>query len=147
MLSKSCIYALRSIVFIGGNASIENKLGISDVANELELPTPYLAKILQILSKNSIIQSAKGPNGGFYIDNNSKQISLIKVVEVIDGLDFFNGCSLGLKKCSEEHPCPLHNEFKVFRDGLFDLFSTKTVADLVTKVEDGNAFIKNISSS
>jgi hypothetical protein len=51
---------------------------------------------------------------------------------------------LGLKECSETHPCPLHNDFKVFRDGLYHLFLKKTIADLVIKIEDGNAFISNL---
>jgi len=144
MLSKSCVYALRSIIFIGCNATIDAKIGFKEIANELDLPTPYLAKILQQLSKIKIIQSVKGPRGGFYLDEAALEVSVIKIVEAIDGLDFFKGCGLGLNKCSDEHPCPLHNDFKVFRDGLKELFSSKSIADLITKVEDGDAFIQSI---
>ena len=145
MLSKSCIYALRSIVFLAYNASIDSKIGIKKIAEELDLPSHYTGKILQQLTKNKIIQSVKGPNGGFYLNEESQEIKLIKVIEVIDGLDFFTNCGLGLKECSEDHPCPLHYDFKIYRDGLWDLFNSKSILNLVSKIEDGNAFIKNFA--
>ncbi len=143
MLSKSCIYALRSIVFIAHHTTTEFKIGIKEIARELELPAHYLGKILQQLTKHSIIQSVKGPNGGFSIDEKSQKIKLITIIGVIDGLDFFNSCGFGLKECSKEHPCPLHDNFKIYRDGLLDLFSSKSILDMVSKIEDGNAFIQN----
>lgn len=145
MLSKSCVYALRSIVFIAHNASIDAKIGIKEIAKELELPTHYLGKILQQLSKNGVIQSIKGPNGGFYLNEKAQNVKLIEIIEIIDGLAFFTNCGLGLKQCSEDHPCPLHNDFKVFRDGLWELFNSKSILDLVSKIEEGNAFIRNLS--
>ena len=144
MLSKSCIYSLRSIVFIGYNASEQFKVGIKEVAKELELPEPYLGKILQQLTKHNIIQSVKGPNGGFYIGEDAQEIKLIRVIEVMDGLEFFHSCGLGLKECSEDHPCPLHDDFKIYRDGLQKLFSNTSIADLVLKIDKGNAFVKNL---
>ncbi|MCO6501262.1 MAG: Rrf2 family transcriptional regulator [Vicingus serpentipes] len=146
MLSKSCVYALRAIIFIAHNAREEAKIGIKEIAQELDLPVHYLGKILQQLTKHKIIQSIKGPNGGFYLDRESKQVRLIKVIEVMDGLDVFFQCGLGLNNCSEEHPCPLHDNFKVYRDGLYTLFSTTSIADLANKIDEGNAFIQNFPS-
>jgi len=146
MLSKSCIYALRSILFVAHNAKVDSKVGIKEIANALDLPVHYLGKILQQLSKNNIIQSIKGPHGGFYLNEVSQEIKLIKVIEVMDGLEFFSQCGLGLTHCSDNHPCPIHHEFKVCRDGLWDLFSSKSILDLVSKIEEGDAFIRNISS-
>lgn len=145
MLSKSCIYALRSIVYIAHNATIDSKIGIKEIASKLDLPTPYLGKILQQLSKHKIIQSIKGPNGGFYLNAESQEVRIIKIIEVIDGLDFFTNCGLGLKQCSDDHPCPLHDDFKIYRDGLWLLYSSKSIRELVLKIEDGNAFIRNLS--
>jgi Rrf2 family protein len=129
---------------VAHNASIDSKIGIKEIAKELDLPAHYLGKILQQLTKNKIIQSIKGPNGGFYLDKKSQEIKLIRVIEVIDDLDFFTNCGLGLKECSEDHPCPLHDDFKIYRDGLWGLFNSKSILDLVSKIEDGNAFIRNL---
>ncbi len=146
MLSKSCIYALRSIIYIGHHATFKHKFGIKEIAKELDLPVHFLSKILQRLVKHDVVQSLKGPNGGFYLNEKSKETSLLTIIEVIDGLSFFSSCGLGLHECSETHPCPLHHDFKKYRDGLYFLFEEKKISDLITKIEEGNAFIKNLPS-
>jgi len=144
MLSKSCNYALRSSILIACRASIDSKISIKNVAEKLDIPTPYLGKILQKLTKNNIIQSVKGPNGGFYVEEKGKNISIIKIIQVMDGLDFFTTCGLGMKECSDAHPCPLHDEYKVYKEHLWTLFNNKTVADMVGSIKDGESFIVNL---
>lgn len=144
MLSKSCNYALRSSVLIACKATIDNKISIKTIAEKLDIPTPYLGKILQKLTKNNIILSVKGPNGGFYIEDNGNKISIIKIIQVMDGLDFFTTCGLGMKECSDSHPCPLHDEFKIYKERLWELFNNKTVADMVQSINDGDSFIINL---
>ncbi len=145
MFSKSCNYALRASVFIACKATKDSKLSIKTIAEELDIPTPYMGKILQKLTKNNIIQSVKGPNGGFYLNKNGADITLIHIIEVLDGLEFFTSCGLGMKECSDTHPCPLHDDYKVFKDHLWDLFKRTTVADFVGSVQGGSSFIKNLS--
>jgi Rrf2 family protein len=145
MLSKSCVYALRAIVYIGHHGSENHKIGIKEIGEELELPVHFLSKIMQLLVKHNIIQSTKGPNGGFFISDIGMKTRLITIIHVIDGLAFFNKCGLGMHQCSDQHPCPLHEEFIVFREGLYKMFSTKTIEDLVKKIDEGNAFIRNLN--
>ncbi len=146
MLSKSCVYALRAITYVGHNGSETHKIGIKEIGEELDLPVHFLSKILQLLVKHNIIQSTKGPNGGFYLNEYSSKTTLITIIQVIDGLSFFQKCGLGMKECSDQHPCPLHDDFIVFREGMYKMFSTKTIGDLVKKIDEGNAFIRNLSS-
>lgn len=144
MLSKSCIYAIRSIIYIAQESSPSQKIGIQEISKELELPTHYTAKILQQLTKHRVIQSVKGPNGGFFVnEEKSHEIKIITIIEIFDGLDFFTNCGLGLNQCSDEHPCPLHNDFVVYRDGLLQLFSSKSIFHLVKMVKEGSAFVRN----
>jgi len=130
-------------VFIAQNATVDSKISINALAKELELPTPYLGKILQQLTRNKIIKGVKGPKGGFYLSDECKDTKIIRVIEVMDGLDFFTTCGLGLKNCSDEYPCPMHNELKVIKEGLWELYSSRSVTDLVTSVDDGDSFIIN----
>jgi Rrf2 family protein len=132
-------------VFIACKATVDNKISIKTVAEELDIPTPYLGKILQKLTKHNLIQSVKGPNGGFYLSQKGANITLIQIIEVMDGLEFFTSCGLGMKECSDTHPCPLHDDYKVFKDHLQGLFQRKTVADFVGAVQGGGSFIKNLS--
>jgi Rrf2 family protein len=143
MLTKTSEYALRSIVYLAIEAAEGKKIGIKEIATELELPLHFIGKILQDLVRKGLIASLKGPNGGFYLNRPANNITLMDVVRVIDGTEAFKRCGLGLKQCSDSHPCPLHSEFKKYRDGLADLFSTKTIGDLVSDIQKGNAFIIN----
>ena len=65
------------------------------------------------------------------------------VVRAIDGIEMFKRCGLGLEHCSDAYPCPLHHEFKMYRDGLAAVFSQRTIQDLVLNVENSQAHIKN----
>ncbi|GEO05048.1 hypothetical protein AAE02nite_27120 [Adhaeribacter aerolatus] len=143
MLTKTSEYALRSIVYVAMQAAEGKKIGIKEIAKELELPLHFIGKILQDLVRKGIIASIKGPNGGFYLSRPASEITIMEVVRVIDGVEAFKRCGLGLKHCSDTHPCPLHHDFKKYRDGLATLFSTKTIRDLVQDIQNGHAFIRN----
>ena len=143
MLSKTAEYALRAMVYVALQAAAGKKTGIKEVARELELPLHFIGKILQDLVRKGIIASVKGPNGGFYLSRAASDITIMDVVRVIDGVEAFKRCGLGLKHCSDTHPCPLHHEFKKYRDGLAELFTTRTIQDLAQDIESGNTFIIN----
>jgi len=81
------------------------------------------------LSRRGIVQSAKGPNGGFYVDDNILKLPLSAIVEAVDGNGIFTGCGLGLDYCSEENPCPLHHEFKAIRNQLQELLQSTAIGE------------------
>jgi len=101
-------------------------------------------KILQLLTKdNSVIHSVRGPNGGFYITEKNKQLPLKKILEVVNENDLFEKCILGLKKCSETNPCPLHFQYKPIKQELIYLFQTNTILELSEKADSESLFINN----
>lgn len=143
MFSKACEYALRAMIVIAMHSEKEEKIGIKAIADELKLPSPFLSKILQNLVKVNVLESTKGPNGGFYLNKKARKIPVIKIIEIIDGLHSFHQCGLGLKQCSEKKPCPIHHEFKPYRKKLQTLLAKKTIADLSDSITKGNAFVLN----
>lgn len=118
------------------------KSGIKEIAAEIEANEHTTGKILQLLVKERIIASTKGPNGGFYISHRTKHIYLIDIVKVVDGVHFFFECGLGLHKCSERKPCPIHHTYKVSREKLYNEFSSITIQELANNIEKGEAFLK-----
>ena len=110
MFSSSTQYAIRAIVHMARNNN-DAKFTAGVLASELNIPTSYLSKVLQILAKNGIISSTKGPGGGFFVDKNNMKMRLIDVITAIDGPLVFKKCVLGLETCSEKDPCFLHNEY------------------------------------
>lgn len=142
MLSTSCKYALRAAVYLSANTDDLKKAGIKEIAEEIQANEHTTAKILQLLVREKIIASIKGPNGGFFISRHAKKIRMIDIVKVVDGTGFFSECGLGLLKCSEKRPCPIHETFKVSRVRLLKEFSTITIQDLANDIEKGEAFLK-----
>ena len=142
MLSTSCKYALRAAVYLMAHANGIVKAGIKEIAGEIEANEHTTGKILQLLAKEGIIVSTKGPNGGFYIPTNSKKIYLIDIVQVVDDVHFFFECGLGLRKCSEKKPCPIHHTYKASREKLYKEFSSVTVQQLASEIEKGETFLK-----
>ena len=141
MFSKACEYGMRSVIFISVNGSREKKVGIKDICKEIGAPEPFTGKILQNLTKLGLVNSLKGPNGGFFIEK-GKNIKLIEIVRAIDGNDLFTGCGLGIKVCSEKKPCPIHYEFKKIRDSLLEMLKTTSINEFTEDINKGLVFLR-----
>jgi Rrf2 family protein len=135
MFSRTCEYAMRAMIFIAQNSKQGNKIGVKTVAAGIDSPEHFIAKILQDLSKKGLLQSNKGPNGGFYLETESLNCSLADIVRAVDGDKFFTGCGLGLKQCSENSPCPLHNEFKKIREDTLSMLENARLDTLVNQID------------
>ena len=138
MFSKSTEYALRAVIYIGQKASEEQKLGLPEIASAIGSPQHFTAKILQQLTRNQqIVCSVRGPNGGFYLTEEAKNLPVRAILESIGEGDVLTKCVLGLHQCSESHPCPMHSEFKPIRKELVRLFETKTIRQLAEESQNG----------
>ncbi len=135
MFSKTCEYAIRAVLFIAQKSKDGNKVSIKEIAKGINSPEYFIAKILQDLSRKKMIQSAKGPNGGFYLNKQSLKYSLADVVKTIDGDAIFSGCGLGLEHCSEARPCPIHNKFKKIRKELYDMLRSARLGEFNERLE------------
>lgn len=142
LFSKACEYAIRAALYIAAKSIEGSRLGISEIAREIDAPVAFTAKILQTLAREGIISSIKGPNGGFFIDPKAKPIRLIAIVNAIDGEKVLNACVLGLKECSDKFPCPVHKEIKPFKDRVKKIIEEKTIQDLSSDLASGNVFLK-----
>lgn len=141
MFSTSCHYALQAMIFIALHASEEENIGLKTIAKEQDIPKHFLSKILQLLVKHKLLVSMKGPTGGFNLKRSADKITLIEIIEAIDGLDIFNQCGIGFKRCSDAHPCPIHEDYKKVRNQVEDLFRNKTLQELAKDVDSGDSIV------
>ncbi|GAB3179426.1 RrF2 family transcriptional regulator [Telluribacter humicola] len=141
MISKACKYGIRATAFVASKAGQEIKLNVKEIAREVDAPEAFTAKVLQILNKHRIITSLKGPYGGFYIEEYQMEQPVLNIVHAIDGLSIFRECGLGLKQCSEKHPCPMHDKFKIARETLRDVFQQTTIRQLANELSKGTTFL------
>lgn len=143
MISKSCKYAIRATIFIASKAKEDIKMSVKEIAKEIEAPVAFTGKILQILNKNKIVTSLKGPYGGFFCEENQLDLPIIEVVSAIDGTAVFTDCIFGLHQCSNEHPCPMHHQYATTRDQMQASFQNNTIRSLAENLTKGLVFIKN----
>jgi Rrf2 family transcriptional regulator, iron-sulfur cluster assembly transcription factor len=143
MLSNSCRYGIRAVIYIASHSSVDNMIGIKQISADLDLPTPFLAKILQQLARQKILNSSKGPHGGFSLLKDPRNITLLDVVNTIDGYDTFTNCIMHKGTCegvaSEKKICPLHDDYEKTRADLIKLFSKKTIYELVKKADSSES--------
>ncbi|HRH65087.1 MAG TPA: Rrf2 family transcriptional regulator [Bacteroidia bacterium] len=141
MLSISCKAAIKAVVYLGSKYETGEKCSILEIAGFIDENEHTVGKLLQKLVKEEIINSTKGPNGGFFITEKQKRQRIINIVEAIDGTEVFNQCGLGLSKCSETRPCPIHDDFKVVRELFKKMCREKKVIDLYEDVNNGMAYL------
>ena len=143
IFSKTCEYALRAVFYIAHKTAGGGRVSIKEVAEGINSPEHFLAKILQDLSRRGIVQSAKGPNGGFYFNQVALKRPLSDVVEAVDGNGIFIGCGLGLQYCSDINPCPLHNEFKDIRNRIQEMLYRTTIEEFNENLNLGISILKS----
>jgi Rrf2 family iron-sulfur cluster assembly transcriptional regulator len=136
MLSNTSKYAIRAVIYLAVHAEKDQKIGIKKIAEALDIPSPFLGKILQVLVRRKIISSTKGPNGGFGIGKKTSQITLYDIIVEMDGDELFNSCLLGAGNCDTNKKdggyCAMHKEFDDARSQLMVLYKTKTVGELAS---------------
>ena len=139
MFSKATEYALRATIYIAQNSSEEKKIGIRAIAEAIDSPQSFTAKIMQLLTRdNKIVSSSPGPNGGFYITEKAKKLPARSILIAMDEHGALEKCVLGLKKCSEVSPCPMHPQYKIIKQQLKDLFESKTIQNLADELKKRN---------
>jgi Rrf2 family transcriptional regulator, iron-sulfur cluster assembly transcription factor len=125
MFSKAVEYSIRSVIFLTNQ---NKKVDVKTISDELKIPRHFIAKLLQTLTKNGILKSTKGINGGFEIVNTNTTIT--DLIIAIDGNLDFDKCSLGLPTCDDKKPCPLHSDIKEVKKLIRERILSKTLYDI-----------------
>lgn len=144
MFSKSCKYAIRAVLYLALNSDENKKIGVEEIAKQIDVPRHFLAKTLQLLTKRNIISSAKGPNGGFYLNEKNRKSNLYEVIEIVDGNDAFISCVLGVKECSNSNPCPYHHLVIASRNKLERTLKNETIEQTAKKIKKNNYSIEGV---
>ena len=134
MYSRSVEYAFRALTYLARQPKGSQKLA-RQIARSERVPGFFLAKTLQQLARNGVLRSVKGPTGGFALDRPPSKITMMEVIEVLDGTDTYDRCIVGLRECNDQVLCPVHDGFKLLRDRLKRYLSRTTVAQLLSESE------------
>ena len=128
-LSKQSQYAILAMAYLAGQPP-RRLVPIREIGASVDVPRPFLSKILARLSKGGLVKGRRGPHGGVMLSRSAAQTSLGDVVHVLDGPLNHTRCYLGLPGCNERNPCPLHETWKRVRADLDRELRELTVEDL-----------------
>ncbi len=134
MLSHASKYAIVSTLFLAEHSSIEKKISVKEIAKNIDVPSPFLAKLFQQLVRGKIISSTKGPNGGFYLTKQNGKRTVCDIIENIDGLGKLSECFLGLQKCDPDNPCPVHHIVEPFQNNILSKFRDKSIIEFSKEI-------------
>lgn len=145
MLSNTSRYAIRALIYLAINYKEKKKIGIKIIAKDLEIPSPFLGKILQTLTRRKILASTKGPNGGFHATEETRNTTLMEIIRIIDGDDLFDRCLITNRLCGEaddKNQCSLHDHYKSIRNDITDMFSGYTIGQLAKEYRNSDIRIE-----
>ncbi len=136
MLSNASKYAIRATLFLAIHAKEDSRYGAVQIAEDLDVPQAFIAKLLQKLARAKIISSAKGPNGGFFFTKINGEKNVVEIIELIDGQGIFTKCFMGLNECGDVNPCPVHHIVAKFKKEILEQFLHKNISQLAHDVKE-----------
>jgi len=129
LYTRSAEYAIRAFVHLAELPSGEYAMA-KDIAAEAGIPAHFLAKLLQQLARDGFLKSSKGPRGGFRLSQPAEEISMLRIVEAIDGAGRYDRCIGGSAECDDRAACGMHDSWMLLRSRIIDYLGGTSVDDL-----------------
>lgn len=130
MFSQTVEYALRALVALAAHP--ERPQTNAALTKITKVPGPYLSKVLQLLTKEGLVEAHRGIHGGFSLSRPAKQITILEAVNAVDPIQRIDVCPLGLK-AHGKHLCPLHKKMDATLEQMERAFASTTLADVLSE--------------
>ncbi len=132
--SRSAEYAIRAFVHLAEVPPGKYAM-VKQIAERADIPSHFLAKILQQLARKGFLRSSKGPTGGFSLRQPASEISILQIVDSVDGLEDYHRCPAGMAECNDQQPCGMHDSWKALRSRIMDYLEQTSIEDLARALE------------
>ena len=127
MLSRSTEYALRAMVCV---ARADRRISVGEIAELTQVPSRYLAKVMQGLARSGLVASTRGRTGGFVLARGPEKISILEVVSAVDPIERICKCPLDLPE-HKDQLCALHSRIDDALAHVEKAFQRSTLADIL----------------
>lgn len=129
-LTRKGDYAIRGIIYLASQPPDRISL-LSDIAAAVDVPQTFLAKIFQQFSKSGIVRSYRGTGGGFVLASSPDKVTLLEVVEAVEGPITPNRCVVGPGQCSRDGHCTVHPVWMRIQQEVRRSLAEITLKDLI----------------
>lgn len=131
IISSACEYGIQAVFYLAKYNDVPY-ISIKEIADKNNLSHFFLGKVLQKLTHQNLLISCKGPKGGVSLARSPQEITVLQVMEAIDGIKFFQKCFSGNRSCDENNPCVFHEKWSKIRDeDIYAMLGNKSIAQLV----------------
>ncbi len=130
-ITRKVDFAIRGMLFLGSH--LDGKASLDEIAEAEAIPKPFLGKILQALSKKGLIRSLKGPSGGYMLLRPLDNITLLDVIEAVEGEISLNRCLVEGGGCPKNGYCAAHTVWMECQEGLISILKGHTIRTLVDR--------------
>ena len=137
-IRNPCPRAIRALVYIA-RRSAAKFITTAEIAKAENLPCLYLAKILQTLARKRLLESCKGPDGGFTLRLDPHRVCLLDIVCALEEVPSFQGCAMGRERCSTTQSCAMHEGWAELRSHIILYLKGISIASLAEKTDLRNA--------
>ncbi len=141
IFSSATEYAIRGVSELAARGG-DGPVMLDELVEGTGLPRDFVAKIFQKLVRGGILRSAKGRGGGFSLARPQHEITLLSIVEAVEGPQLMDQCVVGLERCTDTMPCSQHDLYKPIRQRLRDYLQTTTLADMAASLRSKAAWRK-----
>lgn len=144
MISQTSEYALKAALYLANRQDDNDFVRVESMAEALQVPRNYLSKILHALGREGIVESTRGPRGGFRLATPAAELTLETLLQHFDPQLFREErrCLLGRERCSDRDPCAAHDRWAAVAGPTRRFFRETTLQDLKdhpTATEAGEA--------
>lgn len=133
LFSKSFGYAIRAILYMAERQQPGKYIKADRIAADLDIPRHFLSKVMKSMSKKKILNSSKGPTGGFALNEETPGMPLAQIAFVTKDIPEINNCMLTFRPCNLNQPCALHEQLEKINNEMLAFLNGITVADLLNK--------------
>jgi Rrf2 family protein len=129
-ISRRTDYGVRVILDLA-NLTKDERTSTQSIADRQNIPAPFLAKIISQLSLSGLVTTHRGAGGGVRLGRPASEISLLHVIEALDGPVRLNRCVIEPSACPRESHCPVHHIWASAQKELTELLGETTFDELV----------------
>jgi Rrf2 family iron-sulfur cluster assembly transcriptional regulator len=102
-----------------------------DLSEAINVPAPFLSKIMRRLTTHGILNAQKGHHGGFLLARPPGEVRFIDILRAVDFEPSADHCVFGMDNCDADNPCPLHPEWGVLKGQIEQWARSHTLAELL----------------
>ncbi len=137
IIRRNTEYAIRALVHLAAHPG--TVVSAWEIAEAQDVPVEFLQKILQKFVKGGVVSSHRGAQGGFSLSREPGQVSLLEIVEVMQGKLAMNRCFLGHDGCPRAPGCPLKQNWLQLEQQIAGRMAGITLEELVDQIRAKNS--------